>query len=496
MADKNKATGYPSRFSISCFKAIHAFTSTDVGLALSSLYVQTTMKALYAMVSREELDNLSEAIDIPISKSTKITGPVGNFPSGTKDLNQPNNIRIVKKLLNTSLGCELTLDGFCDNETIKAIESFQSCFEGLSGDGMIGSNGETFHCLKYFYLTPPMKLTWSGLMNIFRGAFQFIAENSSSQINFKGRIFKMDLSSGRYSISALLPDKIMIPLIMVDEKRFTFSEKQLIEFMDYVDRKRFWSQAKRNNKKITLTRIKKIKVSLVLKYQDRIIKSSSNSTALTLPFEPIPKTDLNPTLNGRTKDMPYVSKPAPETELKFEAEGRYLIAVGDRYFFCYYYTPPYNQKTVYAFEMDPEKLGFDCNSYAGSILGLKITDLRRIEVPPGDPTKLYTPMSASDVTSQVAEADKVEFPLDSGEKVLLENVAPGIVDKFFSSYRKGVFLFWNYRHIRIYVHGKIHEFRNPTKDYVCSDPNKYNYDKYNYWVRRVPENHPVASKWK
>lgn len=337
--------------------------------------------------------------------------------------NNEEDVKKIQMLLNSvRIEPKLQVSGAFDQDTSTAIGNFQKIWGGKP-NYRIEPGGTWMQRLND--TIKPLTLKSIKLISIRLGGYEITYEGF---IPPKG-----------YKVMFYLPSSFTrIPSDAIDITRQGLVNKQAIirlkikdtlpQLLRLIESKGVWGSL--------------LACNLYLVREDGQVVSASNQVNVSTPVKPY---DGPIKLNMAHIDPPmhYVGVKTPATQSGVTGEGRFFWPQpidGRRYF-------AYKSK----FETDPDKRGFDCTTYVGTILGLR------------PPTDIYSGemWGRGEDTARMIGAEPCEFEYAPGKKKIMENIDLPMMKYFFANNSMGAFIMWTSGHVMLVVDNLVHEFNIP-----------------------------------
>jgi hypothetical protein len=321
----------------------------------------------------------------------------------------------------------------------EAIRDLQFAF-GLTVDGRIDPGGKTLRRLND--LGMGLKLVGIRLASL-------RANRGGYRVDFEG-----ELPVQSYTLHLLVPptSSVRLPEGAIPlSRKGELDRNGLVRLLAAIDTLRAWATASEG--------------CLVVARDDGAVVTQSNVQSFDCPIRPY---------SGRLVSNLAELDPPMDYTIETEAAFFTIPPIGGSYYFIY----------GGLLVTDPAMRGFDCTTYAGSVLGV---DARANDLPMG---------GTGETLANHLEA----------EAVGLESASDQAIRSFFATHTQGVFIAWNVGHVILVVNGVAHEFTTaPRRGYMRRpiapaqsvsdiDVNRVRTFQGAWSVRRVPE-HRVPAGW-
>lgn len=332
-----------------------------------------------------------------------------------KDLdNGEEDVKKIQTLLNlVRIGPHLEINGHCDQDTITAIGNFQKIWG--NPDYRIDPGGKTLQRLND--TAKPLVLKEIKLSRISDGGYAITYEGFVPPKGYRVMFYLLE------SFSQIPYDAIDITMEGLDNKKVTIKLKindTLPKLLALFEMKKTWGTS--------------VPCNIYLIREGGYIVSESNQMNIRCPVKPY---DGPIRLNMAEIDplMYYVGI----------GVGRYFWpqAIGGKRYFAY------DNK----FETDPDKRGFDCTTYVGTVLGL-------------NPRAGEMSGTGEDI-AKIIGAESCQFEYEPGKKKEMENINGKMLNYFFTNNSMGAFIVWiltekKTGHVMLVVNNMVHEFNLPV----------------------------------
>lgn len=330
--------------------------------------------------------------------------------------NSEEDVKKIQTLLNLlRIGPHLEVNGHCDQDTITAIGNFQKIWG--NPDYRIDPGGKTLQRLND--TAKPLVLKKIELSRISDGGYAITYEGFIPPKGYRVMFYLLA------SFSQIPYDAIDITMEGLDNKKVTIKLKindTLPKLLALFEREKTCGTP--------------VPCNIYLVREGGYIVSESNQMNIRCPVKPY---DGPIGLNMAKVDPPmyYVGETTGGTTTGM---GRYFWpqAIGGKRYFAY----------AGKFETDPDKRGFDCTTYVGTVLGL-------------NPLAGEMSGTGEDVANIIG-AERCEFEYELGKKKEMENINRDMLKYFFTNNSTGAFIVWTPGHVMLVVDNIVHEFTIPV----------------------------------
>lgn len=356
---------------------------------------------------------------------------------GKNSINHPDDVRKVSELL-TKVGFLTPSISFAPRSTestlglqqkqeppkdlLNAIERFQTeAFWTTKPDGVVGPGGSTLGMLNQ--LTNPLQLTHLKTNRLTGGA-KMLADGGF-KIGYKGigrKTYRMPKSFKMLLQVSSLPKYVLVtgrpPNDLIDAARMPFVLKAI-----------------EASGRFAVT----VQCKLIVERGGRKL-SESKPKSLPTPVHPHNGKLLPLDIKNNGPSLTYQGNVSAKSFY-----GRTIVKIDgvDKLYFMYYS----------GFETDASHRGFDCTTYAGTVLGVPF-----IKQQTGASIRQHLGLSPCTVKK------------DDGKTVSLSNASSDDIKIYFEEKRSGVFLLYKSSHVMLAYNNEVHEFtKTDTVDgYRCT----------------------------
>lgn len=337
--------------------------------------------------------------------------------------NMEEDVKKIQTLLNlVRIGPHLEANGQCDQNTITAIGNFQKIWG--NPDNRIDPGGKTLQRLND--TAKPLTLKKIELIRIKNGGYAITYEGFVPPKGYRVMFYFPA------SFSQIPSDAIDITRQGLANNQVTINLKiddTLPKLLELFDSKGTWGSS--------------LACNIYLVREGGHVVSASNQINVRCPVKPY---DGPIGLNMARIDPPmyYIGEIVNEKTI---GRGRWLSqAIGGRRYFAY---------AGDKFETEPDKRGFDCTTYVGTVLGLRPPG----RAAPSDLGQMYG--NGMDVANIIG-AEVCEFEYAPGKKKKMEDINVSMLNYFFTNNSTGAFIVWTAGHVVLVVNNIVHEFNIPV----------------------------------
>jgi hypothetical protein len=356
--------------------------------------------------------------------------------------NSEEDVKKIQTLLNlVRIGPHLKANGHCDQDTITAIGNFQRVWE--NSNHRIDPGDKTLQRLND--TVKPLALKKIELSNISQGGYTITYKGFVPPSGYRV-MFYLQANQSFFKIP---DDAIDITKEGLDNNEISIKlnfNDTLPKLLALIAREEAWGTS--------------CPCNIYLIRKGGYIVSKSDAVNIQCPVEPYDK----PIGLNMAEIDPPIKYPGKEI-------GRYFYPqtiAGKRYF-------TYRKNSMTVFETEPDKRGFDCITYVGTVLGL-------------NPLKKEMSGNGGDI-ARIIHAESCQFEYEPGKKKEMENINRDMLNYFFTNNNTGSFIVWSASHVVLVVNNIVHEFNEPDGNpgYYKREVGKRPWISGNIWhIRKIP----------
>lgn len=340
--------------------------------------------------------------------------------------NNEDDVKNIQTLLNSvRIGPKLQVNGIYDKDTSTAIGSFQKIWGGANY--RIEPGGTWLQRLND--TAKPLTIKNISLIRINEGGYSITYEGFVPPKGYRVMLYYPA------SFSQIPSDAIDITRKGLTNKPVTINlrtDDTLLQLLKLIASKGAWGSP--------------LAFNIYLVCDEGYVVSVSNSINIRTPVKPYDGSIKLNMAHFDDRPMFYVGELDNSIPSGVRGMGRWLSEViGGRRYFAY---------AGDRFETYPDKRGFDCTTYAGTILGLR---------PPGRSARGDVGQmngNGLDVANLIG-AEVCEFEFAPGKKKMMENIDLSMMKYFFTNNSTGAFIMWTSGHVMLVVDNIVHEFTIP-----------------------------------